>query len=370
MKKRMIAVMLCAVMCFSGCGGKNVETTTVETQSEATTAQSQTLETYSDDYVSFEYDKDLFNIQRTDDGMAIAVKCPSMPDEPVGTHNTILTIVTQYNDSISDFSQTDAQTLCETAAKGLCQRYFELNDNESIINEKSSFSNFCAEYYMEVSDGSKCYCKVLNYNSYMTMVCLRLCEYSKDYNDAFIAVYNSAESILGNIDFDSIVTDSQSSSDASNQQETTTPNTSSATTGQKNALSQALSYLSFSAFSHSSLIGQLKYEGYSDDEATYAADNCGADWNAQALKQAKSYLEFSSFSYSGLIEQLEYEGFSNDEATYAVDNCGADWNEQAAKKAQSYLDTMSFSRSGLIDQLEYEGFTAEQAEYGVSAVGY
>ena len=71
-----------------------------------------------------------------------------------------------------------------------------------------------------------------------------------------------------------------------------------------------------------------------------------------------------AFSYSGLIEQLEYEGYSTEEATYAVDNCGADWKEQAAKKAEEYLKSMSFSKSGLIEQLEYEGFTHEQAVYG------
>lgn len=89
-----------------------------------------------------------------------------------------------------------------------------------------------------------------------------------------------------------------------------------------------------------------------------------------ALKQAHNYLDFSAFSRSGLIDQLEFEGYSTEDATFAVDNCGADWNEQAAKKAQDYLDFSSFSRSGLIDQLEFEGFTTEQAEYGVSAVGY
>lgn len=89
-----------------------------------------------------------------------------------------------------------------------------------------------------------------------------------------------------------------------------------------------------------------------------------------ALSQAKSYLSFSAFSYTGLIKQLEFEGFTNEEATYGADNCGADWNEQAAKSAKSYLDFSSFSRSGLIKQLEYEGFTSEQAEYGATAVGY
>jgi hypothetical protein len=89
-----------------------------------------------------------------------------------------------------------------------------------------------------------------------------------------------------------------------------------------------------------------------------------------ALRSALDYLDYSAFSYSGLIEQLEYEGYSNEEAVYAVDNCGADWNEQAALSAQSYIDYSAFSRTGLIEQLEYEGFTREQAEYGVAAVGY
>ncbi|MBT9774953.1 hypothetical protein GPL15_00325 [Clostridium sp. MCC353] len=89
-----------------------------------------------------------------------------------------------------------------------------------------------------------------------------------------------------------------------------------------------------------------------------------------ALNSALSYLNVLSFSYSGLIEQLEYEGYSIEEATYAADNCGADWNAQAAKKAQEYISVLSFSRSGLIEQLEYDGFTNAQAEYGAAAVGY
>lgn len=91
---------------------------------------------------------------------------------------------------------------------------------------------------------------------------------------------------------------------------------------------------------------------------------------SNALSKANDYLSLTAFSHSGLIKQLEYEGFSNESATYAADNCGADWNEQAASKAKSYLDLTSFSRSGLIDQLQYEGFTAEQAEYGATANGY
>lgn len=139
---------------------------------------------------------------------------------------------------------------------------------------------------------------------------------------------------------------------------------------QINALASAKSYLSFSAFSHQGLVDQLEFEKFSTEDAVFAADHCGADWDEQALKSAKSYLGFSAFSYSGLIDQLEFEGFTPEQATYGADNCGADWNEQAAKSAKSYLEFSSFSRDGLIDQLEFEGFTHEQAVYGVEANGF
>jgi len=91
---------------------------------------------------------------------------------------------------------------------------------------------------------------------------------------------------------------------------------------------------------------------------------------SNALKKAKQYLDYSAFSRSGLIKQLEYEGFSNSEAVYAVDKCGADWYEQAVKKAKQYLEYSSFSRKRLIEQLEYEGFTHDQSVYGVEENGY
>lgn len=91
---------------------------------------------------------------------------------------------------------------------------------------------------------------------------------------------------------------------------------------------------------------------------------------SNVLASAKLYLETMPFSYTGLIDQLVYEGYSTEDATYAADNCGADWNEQAAKSAKNYLDIMPFSRDGLIEQLEFEGYTHEQAVYGVEQNGY
>jgi len=206
-------------------------------------------------------------------------------------------------------------------------------------------------------------------------------------------------------------------------------------TGKKNALKSAGQYLNYMAFSYSGLIEQLEFEGYSNEEAVYAAENCGADWNEQAvlsamqylktmafskdglveqleyegytheqatygaeqaysatsdtaastissssgsatvgeqnaLQSAKQYLNVMAFSYTGLIDQLTYEGYSDSEAKYAADNCGANWEEQAVKAAKQYLDIMSFSRQSLIEQLEFEGYTYDQASYAATQNGY
>ena len=90
-----------------------------------------------------------------------------------------------------------------------------------------------------------------------------------------------------------------------------------------------------------------------------------------ALGKARSYLSLESgFSKEGLVDQLEYEGFSESEAQWAVERCGADWDEQAAIKARRYLDLSPMSRSRLADQLEYEGFTSSEIAYALDAVGY
>lgn len=89
-----------------------------------------------------------------------------------------------------------------------------------------------------------------------------------------------------------------------------------------------------------------------------------------AIDKAQDYLNFAGFSRAGLIGQLEFEGFGTDVATFGVDNSGADWNAEAAEKAKSYLDMSSFSRQGLYDQLEFEKFSPEQIEFALAAVGY
>jgi hypothetical protein len=91
---------------------------------------------------------------------------------------------------------------------------------------------------------------------------------------------------------------------------------------------------------------------------------------SNAVRSGNSYLDYSGFSRSGLIGQLEYEGYSTGDATFAVDYIAPDWNKEAAESAESYLAYSSFSRQGLIDQLIYEGFSQAEAEYGVTAAGY
>ena len=100
-----------------------------------------------------------------------------------------------------------------------------------------------------------------------------------------------------------------------------------------------------------------------------AAAKAGTISQRNALGKAADYLDYSAFSRTGLIGQLEFEKYSTEDATWAVDRVTVDWNEQAAQKAKDYLEYSSFSRSGLFDQLIFEGFTTGQAEYGVSQTG-
>lgn len=156
---------------------------------------------YSDEYVSFEYNKNLFTINPSDDKLTIAIKCPTMPEAPAGSHNTVLGIVTQENQYISEISKDDVNEALETIAKTICQGLFELNEGETIVSENTKYSNCFVEYSMEINDGSLCYAKAINYNTFVTTVVLRICNYSKDYNNAFLDIYNSTHSEFGNYSF-------------------------------------------------------------------------------------------------------------------------------------------------------------------------
>lgn len=91
-----------------------------------------------------------------------------------------------------------------------------------------------------------------------------------------------------------------------------------ATLGQKNALRAAKNYLSIMPFSKKGLIKQLKFEGYSEKEANYAAKHSSANWKKQAVKAAINYLNIMPFSKKDLIKQLEFDGYTKSEAKYGA----------------------------------------------------
>lgn len=90
---------------------------------------------------------------------------------------------------------------------------------------------------------------------------------------------------------------------------------------------------------------------------------------ANALASAKQHLAEMPYSHAGIVSALEAEGYSHEDAVYAADKLGVDWNAEAAEMAAQYVGTMEFTRDDLIDQLVYEGFTQEQAAFGATSVG-
>jgi Host cell surface-exposed lipoprotein len=161
---------------------------------------------------------------------------------------------------------------------------------------------------------------------------------------------------------------------------TTAPLTPTGTTSQQQALAAAESYLTLNTgFSRQGLIDQLTSpsgDHFSVADATWAVDQTGANWNAQALMSANGYLGLNTgFSYNGLIQQLTAPlagEFTYSQAKYAADHCGADWNAQAVLSAKGYLALgTGFSRDSMIQQLTSsgDGFTYNQAAYAATQVG-
>lgn len=93
---------------------------------------------------------------------------------------------------------------------------------------------------------------------------------------------------------------------------------------------------------------------------------------AEALSLAQSIIDSGCFSYTGLIESLmdeELSGYTYEEAVYAADNCGADWNEEAMESAARYVGWGINEKEMLTEMLEEDGFTHEQAVYGAENSG-
>ncbi len=89
------------------------------------------------------------------------------------------------------------------------------------------------------------------------------------------------------------------------------------------AVKSADSSAQYNNLSKKGTVEQLEYEGFSNEQATYGADNCSADWNEEAAAAAQDYLDYNSMSKKELLEQLvDYDGFSEEEASYALEKVG------------------------------------------------
>ena len=77
-----------------------------------------------------------------------------------------------------------------------------------------------------------------------------------------------------------------------------------------------------------------------------------------------------SSSRKEVYEYLLGENFTDAEATYGADHCGADWKQEAADCAKEYLKWLSLSESDLKLYLYSDGFTYDQIEYALKSVGY
>ncbi len=89
------------------------------------------------------------------------------------------------------------------------------------------------------------------------------------------------------------------------------------------AIMCAKNYLLFKNYSLKKLVEDLEtYEKFTHKQAVFAAHNCRIDWNKQALYAAEDYLTKVSFFEDGLIKQLERDGFTHEQAVFAAKQKG------------------------------------------------
>lgn len=75
-------------------------------------------------------------------------------------------------------------------------------------------------------------------------------------------------------------------------------------------------------FSQKTLYRQLTFEGFTEDESIFAIAWLETlkqvDYNKQAYLSAKRYMDLFSMSQERLYNQLEFEGYTDEQITYAV----------------------------------------------------
>jgi len=331
---------------------------------------------YSNSDFSFEYDDGVLFVEEKND--TIALKSIDIP-EPSEGHNTVLGCLKQKNTEYSNsYSEQDISGFMAQFAKVMCYGLFDVDPGISVKSESTLYlDDGSSEYIIELSDGTFESVRLLNYGETLYYAILRICPYSADIADAYKNAYYSIELNQTNdnnendqsakieeleliiMEKDIQISQLNEINDKNEakieQLEEDLKEEKKKVEDLKKALSEETEQTETEQEKPKVTVAPVKSE---TSEPTVGQKN--------ALNRAKTYLEYSAFSKQGLIEQLEYEGYTHNEAVYAANHCGANWSEQAYKRAQTYLEYSSFSKDGLIEQLEYEGFTHSEAYYGAT----
>lgn len=87
------------------------------------------------------------------------------------------------------------------------------------------------------------------------------------------------------------------------------------------------------------------------------------------MRSAENYLRSQGISRLGLIDQLQFEQFSEEDARYATEQSGADWNAEAVEAAQDFLSRNPYDAKTLTVLTESMGFTEDEVTHAVDEAG-
>ena len=87
-----------------------------------------------------------------------------------------------------------------------------------------------------------------------------------------------------------------------------------------------------------------------------------------ALESARYRIDAEGVSKVALIQHMTADGYTRANATFAANNVGADWKAEAVEQAENRLDAEEYSRRSLAEHLGSDGFTPAEVEYAVSKV--
>lgn len=133
------------------------------------------------------------------------------------------------------------------------------------------------------------------------------------------------------------------------------------------ALERARELNGYEVYSAMGLEFELVSEGFSREDARWAVDNLGEDWNNNAVEAVHELNQFASYSRVGMLQALKDGGFTQDEAQHGVEHASVDYRDNALQMAYVLYDVeneMLFDdlRTMLIDD---HGFLPEEADWAI-----